>query len=720
MRHPFSIVLPSLLTVLAISGLTEGCRRPTKPVDTGDTIIGYDSMEGSDLDGDGYVSTDAGGDDCDDANAAVNPGTAEVPYDGLDNDCNAETPDDDLDGDGFPIATDCADEDPTVNPSALEVCDGIDNDCDGHVDNAADAAWWYRDDDADGYGQDLDALAACEQPDGYAPVKGDCDDTDPAFNPGADESDCSDPNDYNCDGSVGYDDADADGFPACEDCDDSLATVNPDGTEVCNNLDDDCDGAVDDYATDATTWYQDDDADNYGVDTSTLDQCDQPAGYAAVPGDCNDADPAYNPGASEVCSDPNDYNCDGSVGYADLDGDGFAACNECNDEDAAVNPDAVEICNGIDDNCDGVIDGADASGAITWYLDLDGDGFGDDGVAVTACEAPTYYVATSGDCDDHDNKIKPGATEVCDGYDNDCNGLVDEAGGTTLYYTDADSDGYGDAATALAACAMPTGSVATGTDCDDTDAAYHPGAAESCTDTVDYNCDGSIGLVDNDGDGYAACEECDDSRADVNPGASEVCNGLDDDCNGTIDDGAADMATWYQDSDLDGYGSTTSVTQCDAPAGYIADGGDCDDTNRRVNPSASEVCDGVDNDCDGLIDEPYNNKGGSPSFVQPAVTQIGASKWVYSYEASRPSANGTQAGTGNGYTTQAPAGVTLDKTPACSAQGRIPWFNVTPTEVSQVCSAMGGRICKTTEWRKSCTVDNTGGTPTPTTNSACT
>ena len=593
--------LPLLVSLFALT--TAGCRTEAKPDGSGDPPVGDDSTDGEDFDGDGYATTAAGGDDCDDANAAVNPGVVEVAYDGLDNDCNPETPDDDLDGDGYALSVDCADEDGSINPGMIEVCDGLDNDCDGTVDNAADAPTWYHDIDGDGYGDDLDSATVCEAPDGYVGIAGDCDDLDAAYHPDADESDCADPNDYNCDGSVGYADGDGDGFPACQDCDDSVDTTSPNGIEACNGLDDDCDGTIDDYATDAPTWYEDADADTYGLDASTLTQCDQPAGYVSDPGDCDDSNAAYNPAASESCSDPNDYNCDGSVGYADTDADGFAACDECDDTDGAVNPSASEVCNGVDDDCDGVIDGSGASGATTWYLDLDADGYGDDATAVIDCDAPAYHVATGGDCDDHNDNISPDGAEVCDGEDNDCNSEIDEAGGTDLYYTDGDGDGYGDGSTGAAACDPPVGSVVAGTDCDDADAAYHPDAAEACTDTVDYNCDGSIGMVDTDGDGWAACLECDDGDGSVNPDASEVCNGVDDDCNGSADDGASDMSTWYEDGDLDGYGSTNTVTECDAPAGYIATSGDCDDANRRVSPSASEVCDGVDNDCDGLTDD---------------------------------------------------------------------------------------------------------------------
>jgi hypothetical protein len=111
----------------------------------------------------------------------------------------------------------------------------------------------------------------------------------------------------------------------------------------------------------------------------------------------------------------------------------------------------------------------------------------------------------------------------------------------------------------------------------------------------------------------------------------------------------------------------------------------------------------MDNDCDGLVDEAFNNKGSNATyFVKPAVTKVTASKWIYSYEASRPTATNIIPGLGNGYVTSAPAGVTLDKTPACSAQAKVPWFNVTGPEVEQTCTAMGGAICSPAEWQGAC------------------
>ena len=147
--------------------------------------------------------------------------------------------------------------------------------------------------------------------------------------------------------------------------------------------------------------------------------------------------------------------------YADTDGDGYgnpeqaiASCDpgpdfvddatDCDDGDAEVHPDAPERCNDIDDDCDGEIDEELDS---TWYLDADGDGFGDADLALEDCDPGAGYVEEAGDCDDNNSSIHPDAQEVCDSLDNDCDGLVDDAddsvsGGDT-WYQDADGDGYG-------------------------------------------------------------------------------------------------------------------------------------------------------------------------------------------------------------------------------------------------------------------------------------
>jgi hypothetical protein len=213
----------------------------------------------------------------------------------------------DGDGDGVAADLDCDDADPAVFPGGSEICDGLDNDCDGIVDNnASDAVQWFGDSDGDGFGDSAQVSEACEAPAGYVAAEGDCDDADSRVHPTAPETDCTDPIDYNCDGSVGYADADGDGSPACEDCDDAESTAFPGGTEICDSIDNDCDGDVDDSATDASTWYIDYDADGFGSSSYTEQACEQPVGYADNDLDCDDTSALALPGGPEVCAREDD------------------------------------------------------------------------------------------------------------------------------------------------------------------------------------------------------------------------------------------------------------------------------------------------------------------------------------------------------------------------------------------------------------------------------
>ncbi len=564
----------------------------------------------------------------------------------------------DSDGDGVPDEDDCFPEDA----------------------ERSETTTFYVDGDGDGYGDDEGSVEACEQPSGYAEVGGDCDDADAAWHPGASEDDCTDPNDYNCDGSVGYADEDGDGWPACEECDDSLAEVNPDATEVCNGLDDDCDGATDDEDLEldlstAQDWFADVDGDSYGDPGEVTQACEEPTGYVADHTDCDDTQSSVNPGATEVCNDVDD-DCDGLVDddddsldsstgsewYADGDGDGYgdadtssAACDEpsgfvsdatdCDDSDADTNPGADETCDGHDDDCDGDVDEDSAVDASTWYTDADADGYGDSGSSTVSCDQPSGSVSDDTDCDDADEDVNPGETEVCNSVDDDCDGDIDDddrsldTSTASTWYSDSDSDGYGDSASSELACDQPSGSVSDDTDCDDTDADVNPGETEICN-SVDDDCDGlvddddssvdtstaSTWYDDDDGDGYGdggassvACSQpsgavsdatdCDDSDADVNPGETEICNGVDDDCDGLVDDDDSDVDTstgdtFYADSDGDGYGDAGSSTQaCEEPSGYSDLDTDCDDSDSAMSPAATESCNAVDDDCDGDVDD---------------------------------------------------------------------------------------------------------------------
>ncbi len=388
-------------------------------------------------------------------------------------------------------------------------------------------------------------------------------------------------------------------------------------------------------------FFADADGDAHGDPDASITACTLPAGHAANGDDCDDTDAAVHPGAAESCNAIDD-DCDGaidedafdaSIWYADADGDGFGdrgsattACaqpkdssesgDDCDDADAAVNPVAEETCNAIDDDCDALVDAIDPTlvGGSTWYDDDDRDGYGDDATAVQACTQPKETVAVAGDCNDAVAAIGPDGAEVCDGIDNDCDGLTDDDDVVIdgwLYHADADGDGYGDPLVSLAACTQPEGYVYDVQDCDDTTAevgghsAYWPdddgdgyGAGVSFVDSEAW-CTPGPRLAPEWGD-------CDDDDPDVSPGAVEICNGIDDNCDDDVDadDPLVVMDLWYDDDDGDGYGDDASTTpSCDTVFGHVSVGGDCDDGDAAMYPGAAELCDGVDNDCTGTIDD---------------------------------------------------------------------------------------------------------------------
>ena len=499
----------------------------------------------------------------------------------------------DEDGDGYAAGDDCDDADASVHPDAVELCDGVDNDCDAQIDEDVETVAYYVDADGDGFGAlATDPVRSCESPGpGYATVEGDCDDTDPEVYPDATEI-CDDA-DNDCDGAVDedaeptawYTDADGDGFGAdgadgalfCGDpgagyaavqgdCDDGSADVNPEAEERCDGVDDDCDGltdAADADLTDGVTLYEDRDSDGYGDPSDTWIGCSGDTGGVEVGEDCDDLDPDFHPGAAEDdCTDPNDYNCDGSVAYTDADGDGYAACVECDDADGDVSPEGVEACDGIDNDCDGDIDEAGARGELTWYTDGDGDGFGDPDAGGEGCTAPAGAVSDATDCDDGAGEVHPGASEICDGIDNDCDAATDDADAsvdlsTGLDWTyDYDRDGYGGDTDTVTACEAPTSRyVAEGGDCDDEDAAYHPDATEGC-DGDDYNCDGEVDN-DDDGDGFAdmSCGglDCNDADPDLYPTPTGAC-AMGESC-AQILESFPDSASGTYTIDPDGYGA---------------------------------------------------------------------------------------------------------------------------------------------------------------------
>ena len=226
------------------------------------------------------------------------------------------------------------------------------------------------------------------------------------------------------------------------------------------------------------------------------------------------------------------------VWYADADNDGYgdaanmmvmcrsalrlcANYDDCDDGDIQTSPNAFEVCDGIDNNCDGSVDEPGATGEQTFYADLDGDGFGDPNNTQMSCTQPNYFTTNSDDCNDANGTVHQGATEVCDGLDNDCDGDVDGgAVDAVVYFLDIDGDGYG--GQSYSECTPPTDAMYVGGDCNDTDAAQN--------------------LNDVDGDGFSSCDgDCDDADVSENP-----------------------TVTWYVDVDGDTFGDPSTANAWNA------------------------------------------------------------------------------------------------------------------------------------------------------------
>lgn len=552
-----------------------------------------------DDDGDGYcprgIDLDQNGDcvgdgegvepfDCDDTRPHVRPGLPEVCNDTLDNDCDGGFDDEDdecgsyrdLDGDGFcPVGRDinrdrdcsdadeegamrdCDDSRADVSPLRDEVCDfqGLDEDCDGAADADDDACRDLVDRDGDGYcpnGRDFDADAVCFSP-GEAGFAQDCDDDAPLRSPGLTEA-CGDGLDNDCDDLVDSDD------DAC------AAGVDRDGDGFCpRGTDLDADG------------------DCFGEDELAMGR------------DCDEADPARNSGALEVCGD------------------------------------------GVDNDCDDATDRFD--GDCTSRVDGDGDGYCPDGVDRDRdgeCFDPDERSDVLNDCDDNVRALSPGAAEDCgDGIDNDCDRDTDGADDECEGRIDNDGDGFCADGVDVDSDGVCAGDELDGPrDCDDTDASVSPDAAEDCHDEVDNDCDEDTDRrdldcpasgFDADGDGYCPqgrdldqngdClgpdeagqgADCDDRDAEIHPAALELCTGgEDEDCDGRVDQ--ADDACPRALLDLDGDGFCPGAPDLDGDGDCLDDGesgeGDCDDGDPRVHPAADELCNEIDDNCSGEADE---------------------------------------------------------------------------------------------------------------------
>lgn len=452
--------------------------------------------------------------------------------------------------------------------------------------------------------------------------------------------------------------------------------------ETCNGQDDDCNGILDDNAQGVGSPCGQ--SNIFPCSFGTL-QC--VGGQLLCKGD-------VNPG-TETCNGVDD-NCDGSIDLVidqpptDSVGDcdvpvppppgatspckaGSKACVGgqvvCN---GATGPSSTSDACGVDANCDGVLtnqpdkqsDVANCGtcgnnclanslhanwacvngtcafrGCQTGYYDLDGD---------NKCEYPCQFIS---------------AQEQCNGMDDNCNGQFDES---------LNRPGP------VQVCGVSPSAI-----------------AAECTTNVSVACV----------NGTWQCT----FPAGVCPGGcssdDETCDALDNDCDGVLNENVNFGKPCSSDDGLPppGHGAcrTTGSMVCNGPSAVMCNAQKANCAN--LPGGCTEHCDGIDNDCDGKVDEPYSDPGvNTANFVKPAVTKIADSKWIMSYEASRPNATNVSPGTGNGYWTSAPAGVTLDKTPACSVGNKIPWFNVTPREVTQTCQAMGGTPCSVADWVSAC------------------
>ena len=304
----------------------------------------------------------------------------------------------------------------------------------------------------------------------------------------------------------------ADGFESGTPCSTWSAVVS---AEVCDGVDNDCDGEIDEDVL--GTFFRDFDTDTYGDPAVSVEACVPPAGYVSDSNDCNDLDATVNPGFAELC-DAKDNDCNTVIDDKDADSDlhidsactaypGALPIDDCNDSSALVNPGQAETCgDGLDNDCDGSADNKDA----------DSDLRIDDACGGT-------------DCDDSDGSVYPGAIEACDGKDTDCNAEIDDK--------DLDQDGHVDELCGSYSGPLPVD------DCDDTNIGINPDMTEVCGNPVDEDCSSAIDDRDADGDGSVSDDplcggtDCDDDHPHVYPGAPEYLDGKDNDCDA---DGGAD------------------------------------------------------------------------------------------------------------------------------------------------------------------------------------